>query len=87
MHARGDAPHRREPLQLRGRRRCSATAGVPVVVSATAHTSGVNNDHAHDDDTVNKLLQSKIQPGAVIKTSECVLQLPEDGGQFACTLF
>jgi hypothetical protein len=62
-------------------------AGVPVVVSATAHTSGVNNDHAHDDDTVDKLLQSRVQPGVVVKTSECVLEAPEDGGQFACTLF
>jgi hypothetical protein len=61
--------------------------GVPVVVSATAHTTGVNNDHVHDDDTVEKLLESRVQPGAEIKTSECVLQLPEDGGRFACTLF
>jgi hypothetical protein len=62
-------------------------AGVPVVVNATAHTSGVNNDHVHDDDTVEKLLDSRIQPGAVIESSECVLQLPEDGGRFGCTLF
>ena len=62
-------------------------AGVPVVVNATAHTSGVNNDHLHDDDTVEQFMASRIQPGAEIKTSECVLQLPEDNGRFACTLF
>jgi hypothetical protein len=64
-----------------------APAGVPVVVSATAHTSGINNDHLHDDDTLEKFQDSRIQPGAVIKASECVLEAPEDGGRFACTLF
>jgi len=62
-------------------------SGAPVVVQATAHTSGVNNDHAHDDDTLQKLMESKIQPGVVVRTSECVLEVPEDGGQRACTLF
>ena len=61
--------------------------GVPVVVSATAHTSGLNNDHIHDDDTLEKLQESRLQPGVEVKSSECVLQLPEDGGQRACTLF
>jgi hypothetical protein len=61
--------------------------GAPVMVTATAHTSGVNNDHVHDDDTLQKLQDSRIQPGAEIKSSQCVLELPEDGGRRACTLF
>lgn len=63
------------------------TAGVPVVIVATAHTSGVINDHVHDDDTVERLREARIQPGAEVKTSECVVELPEDGGRSACTLF
>ena len=62
-------------------------SGIPVVVSATGHTTGINNDHLHDDDTVERFMDSRIQPNAVVKTSECVLQLPEDNGRFACTLF
>jgi hypothetical protein len=62
-------------------------SGMPVLVSATAHTSGVNNDHIHDDDTVEQLMESRIQPNAVVKASDCVLQLPEDNGRYACTLF
>jgi hypothetical protein len=62
-------------------------AGAPVAVSATAHTTGVFNDHVHDDDTLEKLQEARIQPNAVVKTSQCVLLLPEDGGRFACTLF
>ena len=64
-----------------------AITGSPVVVQATGHTSGINNDHVHDDDTLEKLQDSRIQPGVVVKSSECVLELPEDGGQRACTLF
>ena len=63
------------------------TAGMPVVIRATAHTSGVFNDHVHDDDTVERLQESRIQPGAEVKSSECVVALPEDGGRFACSLF
>jgi hypothetical protein len=62
-------------------------AGTPVVVTATAHTSGVVNDHVHDDDTAEQLLASRVQPGAEVATSECVLLLPEDGGRYGCTLF
>ena len=63
------------------------TAGVPLVIVATAHTSGVVNDHLHDDDTVERLQESRVQPGAEVKTSECVVELPEDGGRSACSLF
>jgi hypothetical protein len=62
-------------------------AGSPVLVQATGHTSGINNDHVHDDDTLEKLQDSRIQPGVVVESAECVLELPEDGGQRACTLF
>lgn len=62
-------------------------AGLPVVVDGTAHTSGVNNDHAHDKDTLEQLMASRIQPGVDLKSSECVLQVPEEMGRFACTLF
>ena len=63
------------------------TPGMPVVIIANAHTSGVFSDHVHDDDTVERLQESRIQPGAEVKTSECVVELPEDGGRSACTLF
>ena len=61
--------------------------GMPVVIVATAHTSGVFSDHVHDDDTLEGIQRSRIQPGAEVKTSECVVELPEDGGRSACTLF
>ena len=64
-----------------------AVPGLPVVVNATAHTSGVINDHVHDDDTVERLQEARVQPGVEVRTSECILEVPEDGGRFACTLF
>jgi hypothetical protein len=62
-------------------------AGTPVAVSATGYTSGVVNDHAHDQDTVARLGAAKVQPGADQQTSECVLLVPEAPGRFGCSLF
>jgi hypothetical protein len=64
-----------------------ALAGTPVVIAATGHTSGAINDHVHDDDTIEKLQEAKVQPGVDVRSSECVLLLPEDGGRSGCTLF
>lgn len=62
-------------------------AGTPVVVSATAYTSGVANEHLHDRDTLQEFQDARIQPGAEERTSQCVVLVPEDGGRFGCSLF
>ena len=64
-----------------------AAAGTPVVVSATAYTSGVANEHLRDDDTLQEFQDARIQPGAEERTSQCIVTVPEDGGRFACSLF
>lgn len=61
--------------------------GTPVVVTATAYTSGVINEHVHDRDTAEELGDARFQPGAETVTSECVVMMPEDGGRFGCSLF
>lgn len=62
-------------------------AGTPVVVTATAYTSGVANEHLRDDDTLKEFQDARIQPGAEERTSQCVVLVPEDGGRFGCSLF
>jgi hypothetical protein len=62
-------------------------AGTPVVVNASAYTSGVIDEHLHDRDTVKEASDARVQPGAEQLASECVLLLPEDGGRIACSLF
>jgi hypothetical protein len=61
--------------------------GTPVVVTATAFTSGTSNEHLHDRDTIAEFQDARVQPGVEQKTSQCVVMLPEDGGRFGCTLF
>ena len=62
-------------------------AGTPVVVTATAYTSGVANEHLRDDDTLEEFQDARIQPGAEERSSQCVVLVPEDGGRFGCSLF
>ncbi len=64
-----------------------ALAGTPVLVTATAVTSGTTNEHLHDRDTVNEFKDARIQPGGQSQTSQCLVTVPEDGGRFGCTLF
>jgi hypothetical protein len=64
-----------------------ALAGTPVVVTATAFTSGVANEHLRDTDTLEEFSDARIQPGAEERTSQCVVMVPEDGGRFGCSLF
>lgn len=61
--------------------------GTPVVVTATAYTSGVVNEHVRDRDPLEEMRDARVQPGAEQKTSQCVALLPEDGGRFGCSLF
>jgi hypothetical protein len=64
-----------------------APAGTPVIVTATAYTSGVANEHLRDDDTLKEFQDARIQPGAEERSSQCVMMVPEDGGRFGCSLF
>ena len=66
-------------------------AGTPVVVHATAEVVGLTRRSQYIDepidDEIDEARDTEAEPSAGQATSICVVEMPEIGGRFACTLF